>query len=235
MGAGLKAVKTVLSGLGELLAGIKLPELPTLGREVAIPVYLVHTAPDPEVYFFIFDFEEFVERSRDGIFVRPKLQLWAGREDFSRASFAQQFRISFGREFEAARLALGAQKKSAGWFGWLKGAGGDLIGSSIAQFAANVVLLVALSAGRMVLSQILPAALTRVKSDEAKLEQSIEETKQKVDVALRACEVKLHVDLYVHAFGERPHDQFEGMDFEAWPLPEFVQSHLGDNKTTSWW
>lgn len=236
----MKAITSALSGLKERLPELAmpefaLPELPRLGREVAVPVYLIHTGPDPEAYFFIFDFEEFVERSREGIFVRPKLKLWAGREDFSRAEFARQFRVSFGREFEAARLALGAEKKSSGWFGWLKGAGGELIGSSISQFAANVVLLVALSAGRMVLSQILPAALSRVKSDAAKLEQSIEETKEKVDAALRDFDVTLHADLYVHAFGARPHGEYEGMDFDAWPLPDFVQTHLGDTETTSWW
>lgn len=231
----MKAIKSALSDLKGRLPEFRLPEMPTLGREVAIPVYLVHTGPDPEAYFFIFDFEEFVERSREGIFVRPKLKLWAGRQDFSRTEFAREFRISFGREFEAARIALGAQKKGSGWFGWLRGVSGELIGSSIAQFAANVVLLVALSAGRMVLSQILPAALSRVKSDEAKLEQSIEETKEKVDAALRDFEVTLHADLYFHAFGEPPHGDYEGMDFDAWPLPEFVQKHLGDTETTSWW
>ena len=231
----MKAIKSALSGFKGRLPEIRSLEMPTLGREVAIPVYLIHTGPDPEAYFFIFDFEEFVERSREGIFVRPKLKLWAGREDFSRAEFARQFRVSFGREFEAARLALVAEKKSSGWFGWLKGTGSDLIGNSIAGFIANVVLLVALSAGRMVLSQILPATLSRVKSDATKLEQSIEETKDKVDAALRDFDVTLHADLYFHAFGERPHGAYEGMDFDAWPLPNFVQKHLGDTETTSWW
>lgn len=228
----MKAIKSALSDLRGRLSEFTLP---ALGREVVIPVYLVHMAPDPEAYFFIFDFEEFVERSRTGVFVRPKLKLWAGRDDFSRAEFARQFRVSFGREFEVARLALSGQKKSSGWFGWLRGTGSDLFGASIAQFAANVVLLVALSAGRMVLSQILPAALSRAKSDEAKLEQSIEDTKQKVDTALRDFDVTLHADLYFHAFGARPHSAFEGMDFDAWPLPDFVQKHLGDTETTSWW
>ena len=70
---------------------------PTLGTTVDVPVYVIHNSADAEDYFFIFDFEQFVERSRSGIFVRPKLKVWAGRNDFGRGAFARQFRGSLMR------------------------------------------------------------------------------------------------------------------------------------------
>ena len=38
-----------------------LPEMPTLGSEAEIAVYVVHNSGEAENYFFLFDFEEFVD------------------------------------------------------------------------------------------------------------------------------------------------------------------------------
>ena len=56
-----------------------LPSLswPKIGRSVDVPIYLVHNSPDKEDYFFTFDFEQFVECSKTGIFVRPRM--WSDR------------------------------------------------------------------------------------------------------------------------------------------------------------
>ena len=58
----------------------RLPDLtlPTLTREAEIAVYMVHNSRDPDDYFFLFDFEEFVDRSSHGAFVRPVLRILAG-------------------------------------------------------------------------------------------------------------------------------------------------------------
>ena len=53
-------------------------------REVAIAVYLIHNSRDPGDYFFVFDFEEFVARSKSGVFAPPALRVFAGRDDFNR-------------------------------------------------------------------------------------------------------------------------------------------------------
>ena len=91
---------------------------------------------------------------------------------------------------------------------------------------ANVVLLIALSAGRFALSALVPASLLKGKSDAAKLEDSIEATKGKVDAALARIELVLHRDLALHAFyGELP-ETLAKATFDDWPLPEFVASHL---------
>lgn len=211
-------------------------EWPSLGKTVEIPVYVIHNSGDSEDYFFIFDFEEFVERSRDGIFVRPKLKVWAGRSDFSRTLFARQFREAFGREFDAARNALAAEQRKGRGFGWLGwDLGFDVVSSLVASFIANIVLLLATTTGRAVLSVLPIPSWVRGKSKEGKLEDQIEATQGKVDAALEALEVKLHRTLYEHAWKDGGSGSQAGMDYDAWPLPEHVVRHLGDGHSGSWW
>ncbi len=206
-------------------------KMPTLGKTVDIPVYVIHNSADAEDYFFIFDFEQFVERSRSGMFVRPRLKVWAGRSDFARGRFARQFRESFAHEFEAARKAMsaGSDKGGSGWFSWSMGL--DII----PNFVAHVVLLVALSAGKMVWSALPLPGFLRGKSDGEKLERRIEDTQTKVDRALEEMEVTLHQELFEHAFKHGPAGSRREMDYDAWPLPDFVSQHLTDKKSTSWW
>lgn len=211
-------------------------EWPTLGKTVEIPVYVIHNTQDAEDYFFIFDFEEFVERSRDGIFVRPKLKVWAGRADFSRTLFARQFREAFAREFDAARNALKAEQKKGRGFGWLGwDLGFDVVSSLVASFIANIVLLLATTTGRAVLSVLPIPNWARGKSKEGKLEDQISATQAKVDAALEAIEVSLHRTLYEHAWRGGQGGPLTGMDYDAWPLPEHVVRHLGDGESGSWW
>lgn len=208
-------------------------KMPSLGKPVDIPVYVIHNAADAEDYFFIFDFEQFVERSRSGMFVRPRLQVWAGRNDFARGKFARQFRESFAREFDAARAALaagGGQKN--GWFSW--GIGKDLLTGAISGFVANIVLLVATSAGKKILSSLPLPGFLREKSETEKLEASISETQTKVDVALADMDITLHRELYDHARKFGPVTQRD-MDYDAWPLPAYVRDHLTDKTSTAWW
>jgi len=192
-------------------------KMPTLGKSVDIPVYLIHNSPDPEDYFFIFDFEQFVETSRSGMFVRPRLKVWAGRGDFARRRFARQFRESFSREFEAARRALAQGSKSEiGWLGQVVGAGLGVASGTVPGFIALVVLALATSAGNTIWSA-LPnrPRLRRTKTDEEKLEESIAETQSKVDGALATMEVTLHPDLYHHAYRGATPGPRTGMNADA--------------------
>lgn len=213
-----------------------LPGFPTIGREVAIPVYVIHNSGDAEDYFFIFDFEEFVERSREGMFVRPRLLVWAGRADFSRTLFARQVREAFQREFDAARAALAAEKgkrKGIGWFGWDMGF--DILTSLGAAFVANVVLLLAATTGKAVLSALPGLSWLRGKSEEGKLEDHIRDMQGRVDAALAALEIRLHRELYGHAWQGSAPGPLRGMDYDAWPLPGHVTRHLNDGTSGSWW
>ena len=209
-------------------------KLPTLGKTVDIPVYVIHNGSDPEDYFFILDFEQFVERSKSGIFVRPRLKVWAGRSDFARGAFGRQFRESFAHEFEHARQAnSNANKSGSGWLGWDVAAGS--IPEAIGVFAAYVVLLVASSAGRVVWSALPIPRFLRGKSAAEKVENEIAETQNRVDTALAAMEVTLHKDLHRHAKRDGAQVSIQGMTRDDWPLPRFVSEHINDRKSTSWW
>ncbi|MEL6411163.1 MAG: hypothetical protein AAGK67_15900 [Pseudomonadota bacterium] len=211
--------------LREQVGQLSLPDLPKLGREVEMPVYLVHNSEDAEDYFFIFDFERFVEESQSGVFVRPKMTIWAGRDDFDRRLFARSMRESFAQEFEIARAQLMAQKdKPRGWFSFLTSSFGEA--TSLASFVSNLVLLIGLSAGKMVLSQVLPRGWLQGKTDEQRLEKGIDETKSKVDAALESIDITLHIELYRHAYHGQAPGRLSGMDYDAWPLPGHVRQHL---------
>jgi hypothetical protein len=227
-----KGMRWSLEGLRKSVEH-RLDALPTIKKTVELPVYVIHNSPDAEDYFFIFDFEDFVEASRSGLFVAPKLRVWAGRSDFRRRMFARQFRESFAREFDIARAQLAAQEpEKQGWFGFLRNAIGDA--ASLSQIVSNVVLLVGVGAGKMILSRVLPKAWLTGKSDERKLEEAIADTQSKVDAALENIEITLHPELYSHAYQGQPPGRLSGMDYDAWPLPGFVKHHLGAGKSRSW-
>ena len=219
--AGLRDLRHAISGL----------TLPTLGREAEIAVYMVHNSDDAEDYFFLFDFEEFADRSKTGIFVRPVLRIFTGREDFSRARFAREFRAVFAREFDRMRSELARGKGRMGWLTWGSNSVMDLIGGVI----ANLVLAVALSLGKQVLSMIGLAGLLKGRSAEAKLADEIDKTKGQVEAALERVEVTLHPELYDHAYRHGLKGPRSGLDRAAWPLPDYVRAHLEDGESGAWW
>lgn len=217
-------MKDKIQLLGRLGQSLSLPEMPDIGRSVDLPVYLIHNSNDAEDYYFVFDFEQFVERSRDGLFVRPRLNVWAGRDDFNRDRFAQQFRESFSREFDLARAALTNSNENAGWFSW--SGFKDVVASGGASFVANVVLLIGLSAGKMIWDSLPLPRVFSGRSNEAKLEESIAKTQSKVDIALSKMEVKLHKQLFDHSWELGADISLNEVDFDAWPLPEKIASLL---------
>lgn len=209
-------------------------KMPTLGREVEIPVYIIHNSNDAEDYFFLFDFEVFVERSKEGMFVRPKLRVWAGRDDFDRVLFARQFRQSFADEFDRMRAALNAKGKSKmGWLSWDLGV--DLAGAFISNIAAYLVILVAVGTGKAIGASLSLPGWMKGKSAAAKLEDQVDGMKGKVEAALKNIEVTMHRDLYAHAYRGHQGGPVSGMDFDAWPLPAYVLAHFEDKESGSWW
>ncbi|WP_039017071.1 hypothetical protein [Halocynthiibacter namhaensis] len=222
-------MKGIGKAIWDRMPEVKLPEvkLPELTREAEIAVYMVHRSVDAEDYFFLFDFEEFVAKSEGGIFVRPVLRIFTGRDDFSRTRFARQFREVFASEFD--RMRSEAANKKSGWLSWASA--GEFLGGAI----ANLVLAIALGAGKQVLNFTGLAGLVKGKSDEAKLRDEFEQTKAKVETALSHIEVTVHRELYDHAYRDGLKGKVSGMDREAWPLPGFVREHLADGENGSWW
>lgn len=210
---------------------MSLPEisLPEITREVEIAVYLIHNSNDPEDYFFLFDFEEFVEKSKAGLFVRPVMRIFAGRDDFGRTQFAREFRTVFAQEFDRMRAELASKKSRFGWLSF--GSAIDLLGG----FVSSIVLSIALSAGNKLLETVGFSALLKGKSDGTKLREEIEKTKSQVEKALERIEITIHRELYDHAYRDGYLGKISGMDREAWPLPHYVRVHLEQGESGSWW
>lgn len=219
-----------------LLAHLPEFKLPALTREAEIPVYMIHNSIDPENYFFIIDFEEFVERSMQGMFVRPKLKIWAGRDDFSRLEFAHHFRKVFAAEFDRMRAELtqkGARKGKLGWLNW--GDALTLAPSFVGGVIAHLILALALSTGKAIFGSISLPKWMKGKSATRRTEEGIDETKTAVEEALSRVEVVLHKELYDHAYRDGPLGKISGVDLSAWPMPAHVRAHLSDGKSGSWW
>ena len=222
--------------IGKLQEAVQGFELPKFGTEVEIPVYVVHNSLDAEDYFFIFDFEQFVEASRKGLFARPIIRVWAGRDDFARYSFARQFRESFAREFDIARAQLEAQgERKTGWFSFLINTFGEFKGASLGAFLSNLLLLVAMTSGKAVLSQVLPASWLGLQSDAQKLDDAISDTQTRVDAAIRELRISLHVYLMRHAYRDGVSGRRSGLERDAWQLPSYVRKHLNDGSSGAWW
>jgi len=201
-------------------------DLRSLPREAELAVYMVHNSRDPDDYYFLFDFEEFVDRSNAGLFVCPALRILAGRDDFSRTTFAADFRQVFAAEFDQMRADLAKTKGKRGWLDW---------GIGLNEIVANLVLAIALSLGRTILSALKLPNPFKGKSAEAKLADEIEDTKRKVETALERIDVTLHPELYEHAYRDGPKGPNARLDREAWPLPDHIRAHLYDGKSGAWW
>lgn len=208
-----------------------LPERPDLMSRVDLPVYMIHMAPGPDDYYFVFDFEELVARSREGGFVRPRIRLYAGRDDFDRQVFAGYFRQSFTREFDAMRKAQASQQQG-GWFD--RAQEGVWQAGSAWGAMSLIVLWLALSAGKAVMPRFRLPRLLHRRSKEAQLESEIETLKGQVDAGLAAMQVTLHPELQLHAMARGAPGDPEALDLSGWPLPGFVTQALKDaqNKRT---
>ncbi|MBI1493288.1 hypothetical protein [Halocynthiibacter styelae] len=210
-----------------------LPEfkLPEMTREAEIAVYMVHNSAGAEDYVFLFDFEEFKARSEAGMFVRPVIRIFAGRDDFSRLRFARQFREVFAAEFDRMRAEAG--ETSGGWLNW--GIPGTNLAEKLGGFIANLLLAIALGTGKQILNLTGLAGLLRGKSDEAKLVDEFEKTRCQVEEALSRVEITIHPELYDYAYRDGLKGKISRMDRDAWPLPAYVREHLRDAKSGSWW
>lgn len=201
-----------------------LPERPSLMPTAKLPVYLIHHGPDAEDYAFVFDFEDFVARSRDGVFVRPALHLHAGRDDFDRTCFAGYFRDCFAREFEAMRAALATKGDAPGWFSRTQGAVGKL--GLAAGSLGLVVLWLALCTGRLLMPRIPRPRLMRGRSEAARLENDIADLRGSVDNALGRITIELHPEFQVHAIAKGGPGDPDALDHSVWPLPYSIRAHL---------
>ena len=214
----------------------QVPEV-TLASEVEVPVYVVHHGTGAEDYVLLCDFEAFLRESQSGLFHRPVLKIWAGRDDFERIPFARNLREAFADQFDRVRAAHRAERDAArsNWSLRLPGLGeillwgltttGGLVGSILLYLATAATGEALRDIGQALRNSLLGRAF-RGKDPEVALEEMIAEKKSVIDAALARQSVTLHPELYAHAWRRGRPGPLTGMDRDAWPLPEFVRAEM---------
>lgn len=226
-----------LGKLATMLANTARDSLPdfTLTSEAPIPIYVVHHGPNAEDYTLLCDFEQFMRENQSGFLARPVLTIWAGRSDFERQAFARNLRHAFSTQFDAVRATMRAEMESQRT-SWTLPSVGDIVLwglSTTGSLIGSLVLYIATGTGRSALRDIgrivRTSALGRAvqgKSAEAELEDLIETKKTTIDAALARIDIRLHPDLYAHAWRGQGPGPMTGMDRDAWPLPDFVADRM---------
>ena len=72
--------------------------------ECPVPAFMMPTGPSAEDYVFVFRLSEVLDNLKAGILVRPKIEVWTGREaDYDLEHFGQELVQDFSRQFNEAR------------------------------------------------------------------------------------------------------------------------------------
>lgn len=75
--------------------------------ECPVSAFMVPTAPDVDDYILIFRLDEMLSNLESGIFVRPKIELWAARaEGYDRNHLGEELIQRFEEQFSEARAGL---------------------------------------------------------------------------------------------------------------------------------
>ena len=72
-----------------------------------VPTFMLPTGPSAEHYALIFHLDDLLDSLKTGILVRPKIEVWTGREgDYDLDHFGQELVQDFSRQFNEARDSL---------------------------------------------------------------------------------------------------------------------------------
>ncbi|MBM2576125.1 hypothetical protein JQC91_07390 [Jannaschia sp. Os4] len=203
-----------------------IPRIPRR-RGPEVPVWIVHPrggGPSPDRYELVFDFAAWVEAiGRRG--PAPRLVAWAGVAEMDRRGLAQSLRRAVASEFDAARLALEADADTVPVSALGALAGLAVQGASVLLRTNPVGLVVgtAITVGSLALGRRRPP-----EPDAARLEKRIARVQAATEAALPGLELRLHRDLYAHAWAGSEGGRLTGMDYDAWPVPLPVRRAMGE-------
>ena len=100
----LDATTSAASGTIEQLKAAYGKGLDTVFPECPVTAFMLPTGPDAEDYVMVFDLDDVIENLISGIFVRPKLEVWAGRTTgFDLDRLGQTLKNDFVRQFNDVR------------------------------------------------------------------------------------------------------------------------------------
>ncbi|MEM8849001.1 MAG: hypothetical protein AAGE03_03090 [Pseudomonadota bacterium] len=188
-----------------------IPEVP--GRSgPAVSVWLLHPDERPDYYETVFDFADFVEKTRERA---PRLIVWTGRLDLDEAGLRGTLRRIVSAEIDAARAQLASGGEAAADREVRQG-----MGLVLTLAAQGTLLAMRATPAGLAMSALLGASGLLIARDReppdadapARLEAEIARVQAATDAALERMELRLHPDLAA-----------EGGDAEAWPLPQAVR------------
>ena len=98
-----QAATSAVQGLGSVVSQINESTFERFFTVVDIPGFVLPTGPHEDDYFLQFEFNEVLKRLSSGTLVRPRLVIFAGRDDMNRKLLADRINTNFTRAFEAAK------------------------------------------------------------------------------------------------------------------------------------
>ena len=129
-------------------------DLPTRFRELfvrdcAVPVLLLPTGPGAADFTCRFEFGDAVDQLQSGILVRPRLDVWAGREDVDRRKLTSILKDQFRAQLDEQRRralqeqspALREMRQKATALEKRREKEGEKLGSSVATVSAALVAM----------------------------------------------------------------------------------------------
>ena len=98
-----KAMKMTTSAPGKL----KSLTVDKVFSQCPVPTFMLPTGPSAEHYALIFHLDDLLDSLKAGILVRPKIEVWTGRNgDYDLDLFGQHLVQDFSRQFNEARDGL---------------------------------------------------------------------------------------------------------------------------------
>ena len=78
--------------------------LDKLFQECPVPMFILPIGPAPEDFVIVFQFDEMFDNLKSGIFVRPKIEAWAARDEgWDVEHLGKELKREFTRQFDATR------------------------------------------------------------------------------------------------------------------------------------
>ncbi len=84
-------------------------------KECTVPLFLLPIGKGPREFLPVFDFHDAISNLNKMVFVRPKIEVWTGRQDLDREYLAELISIEFTRQLsEQRQLLLKSHGKNTG-------------------------------------------------------------------------------------------------------------------------
>jgi len=203
--------------------------------EVDCPVYIINNSADINDYYLVFDFSLVVKTMKKSRLPKPLITVWAGRNDYDQDLLSKNIKNAFVEQFNEAKKEAknnDLAEKMENTDSRDSGISFSISALVAMLFIANPVvdlllLFFALTAGK----EATIAQINLLKNEFKKFtggDTSGRETlndyqEQNIIDAIKALEIKIQKDLYLHAFSfSNDIGSLTGVDYKH-VLPSFIK------------